>query len=162
MYLKKSFDPISYPEVEILILGSLPGDASLGISEYYGHPQNRFWKVLAAVYKEDQNFLTDYAGKLSFLKNNKIAVWDVIREADRIGSLDSSIKNVKPNPIHEFIKSHKCLKKVIFNGKKAEILYDTFFKREPYLLYFSMPSTSPANRKFNFIQLVSCWEKIQM
>lgn len=159
--IKRSFQPLTHPHVEVLILGSLPGDASLAINEYYGHPQNRFWKVLSQIFEGSFKEFPNYQSKLDFLIQHKLALWDVVNEAERKGSLDSSIRNVYPNPIPEFIKAHEELKLVVFNGKKAEKLYETFFQRIETIRYLTLPSTSPANRKFNFDQMIEEWSKIK-
>jgi hypoxanthine-DNA glycosylase len=93
--LKISFPPISADSTEILILGSLPGEKSLAMHEYYAHPQNKFWRIIAAI--TDSQTPVNYDDKMSLLIKNKIGVWDVVREAKRIGSLDTNIVGEVPN-----------------------------------------------------------------
>jgi hypoxanthine-DNA glycosylase len=93
--LKTSFPPISADSTEILILGSLPGEKSLAMHEYYAHPQNKFRRIIAAItYSQTP---VNYGDKMSLLINNKIGVWDVVCEAKRIGSLDTNIVGEVPN-----------------------------------------------------------------
>jgi hypoxanthine-DNA glycosylase len=146
--LKTSFAPISADSTEILILGSLPGEKSLAMHEYYAHPQNKFWRIIAAI--TDSQTPVTYDDKLSLLINNKIGVWDVVREAKRIGSLDTNIVGEVPNDIDNFISRHTNLKVIGFNGTKALKLFDKYFKRREHLKYIHLPSSSPANARIKF------------
>jgi hypoxanthine-DNA glycosylase len=142
-HAKNSFAAFSGPDSEILILGSLPGDKSLELNQYYGHPRNRFWTILAAVFGEPVP--TGYEEKIKFLARNKIAVWDVARTANRKGSLDSAMKNEIPNDLDGFVRAHRNLKIIAFNGAKAAQLFGRHFKKLPHLKYLPLPSSSPAN-----------------
>lgn len=155
---KTSFEPLSAPDIRVLILGSLPGDKSLEVQEYYGHPRNRFWKVLASVFQ--QALPISYSEKKAMLQQLKIGVWDVAQQASRKGSLDSAIANEAPNDLNSFIDQHRNLKVIAFNGKKAEAMYDQYFKRREALHYLSLPSTSPANAAFTFEQLCTQWSQL--
>lgn len=112
---KSSFPPISNKETSILILGSLPGEKSLALQEYYSHDRNRFWKIIATI--TNNNIPNSYLEKKELLLKNQIGVWDVVSSATRIGSLDTAIKNVAPNDLAYFIASHKNLKVIGFNRK---------------------------------------------
>lgn len=155
---KQSFLPLATDDAEVLILGSIPGDRSIELQQYYGHPQNRFWRVIAAV--TDSELPTDYNAKQVMLIANGIALWDVAHRADRIGSLDSAIRNEEPNDITTFIASHPHLKTIAFNGKKAEQLYDRYFKRFTHIKYLSLPSTSPTNAACGIETLQDRWREI--
>ena len=155
---KQSFEPFSEPDSTVLILGSLPGDKSLALSQYYGHPQNRFWKVIASI--TGKELPSDYADKKQLLRNNKIAIWDVAHSAHRKGSLDSAIENVLPNDLNTFIAQHKKLKTIAFNGLKAKALYDKYFERDKTISYLQLPSTSPANAGINFEAICAAWKQI--
>lgn len=155
MDIKKSFEPLDCPNAEILILGSMPGDRSIAMNQYYGHPQNRFWRVISNVTNSEMP--KDYHGKKEMLLANKIALWDVARNATRKGSGDSAMSNENPNDIEHFIETHLQLKVVAFNGKKAEQLYDKFWVRLPGVNYLSLPSTSPANAAINLEDLCQRW-----
>ena len=152
--VKSSFSPIADELTEILILGSLPGERSLEIQQYYGHAQNRFWKIISAL------TLTQRLQKKKLLLENKIAVWDVVKEAKRKGSLDTNIVGEIPNDLNWFIENHKKLKIIAFNGSKSQKLFDKYFQRKPHLTYLHLPSTSPANANYNFARLLESWKAI--
>jgi hypoxanthine-DNA glycosylase len=156
--LKTSFPPISADSTEILILGSLPGEKSLAMHEYYAHPQNKFWRIIAAI--TDGQTPVDYGDKMSLLINNKIGVWDVVREAKRIGSLDKNIVDEVPNDIDNFISRHKNLKVIGFNGTKSMKLFDKYFKRQAHFKYIHLPSSSPANARIKFDEICEKWRKV--
>jgi len=140
-----------------LILGSLPGDLSLEKQEYYGHPQNRFWRLLTKIFQED--IMLEYADKKRFLLKHNIAVWDVCGTAFRVGSMDTAIQEVVPNAIPDLLKQYPGIEHVLFNGKKAMHLYDRFFERIYGIQYHELPSTSPANAAYNLDKLNSYWSK---
>lgn len=156
--LKTSFAPIADVETQILILGSLPGDKSLEFQQYYAHPRNRFWTVIATL--TESNFPTNYQEKLNLLHQNKIGVWDVVHTAKRVGSLDTNILEEIPNDLESFILSHQNLKIIGFNGAKAQKLFDKYFTRKADLKYIALPSTSPANASFTIESLCEHWRKI--
>ena len=146
--IKKSFDPISDSNTAILILGSLPGDKSIKMGEYYGHPRNRFWKIISSI--TNNPLPISYSDKKQMLLNNRIGVWDVAHTAKRNGSLDTAIREEKPNDIEGFMMNHKHLKVIAFNGSKAEKLFNKYFRRKNGIKYVSLPSSSPANARIDF------------
>lgn len=156
--IKTSFDPISNVDTTILILGTMPGDKSLELGEYYAHPRNRFWKIIATITEED--FPLTYADKKELLLKSKIGIWDVAHKVRREGSLDSAIEDELPNDLAGFFNNHKNLKIIGFNGTKAQAIYDKFFERQPDLEYILLPSTSPANTRVNFDSICSEWKPI--
>lgn len=156
--VKRSFDPISNPDTRILILGSMPGDKSLELGEYYGHPRNRFWRILATITNSDLPI--DYADKKAFLFRSKIGVWDVAYKANRKGSLDSAIKEDEPNKLDEFISAHKNLKTIAFNGKKSQLLFEKHFDRKTGINYITLPSSSPANAGISFDEISNLWRQV--
>jgi hypoxanthine-DNA glycosylase len=155
MLESKSFAPIVDDNSKILILGSLPGAESLRRQQYYAHPQNRFWKVIATIGERGETY--DYAERISMLKNLCLALWDVAASAVRKGSLDSDIKDEIPNDIPSLIAEYPNIKTVIFNGRKAEAMYDKYFDRIDGVRYVYLPSTSPANAGFGFQALNEKW-----
>lgn len=157
-YLKTSFPPISNPNVTILILGSMPGDKSLELQEYYGHPRNRFWTIISSIIKS--NLLISYPDKIALLHQSNIALWDVVQQANRKGSLDTAIKNELPNDLEAFIQNHQQLKIIAFNGRKAEALFDKYFERKAEIKYISLPSTSPANAGISWDNILKAWIQI--
>ena len=144
----------------ILILGSFPSVKSREQGFFYGHPQNRFWKVIAGVFNEPiPSTLTEK--KLLLYKNN-IALWDVIAACDIAGSSDSSIKNVVVNEF-SVILNNCDIKQIFLNGKTAERLFKKYASPIiPKLNPIGLPSTSPANAAYSFEKLLSEWKlKIQ-
>lgn len=158
MNIKQSFLPLGADNAEVLILGSIPGDRSIELQQYYGHPQNRFWRVIASI--TGSELPTTYDAKQHMLLTNRIALWDVAHKATRIGSLDSAISNEEPNNIEAFIANHTKLTTVAFNGKKAEQLYHKYFKQVGGIIYISLPSTSPANAACKLDELQEKWRQI--
>ena len=154
-HLSHSFPPLIYEDVEILILGSLPGKKSIELKEYYGHPRNRMWKILCAITNCD--LPTDYGSKKIFCQKNKIGLWDVAFRAERKGSLDSNIKNEIPNDLDSLLLDFPSIKVIGFNGKKSESMYKKFFKLNKYIKYVSLPSSSPANMAISFEDICLRW-----
>ena len=157
--LKKSFPPIIPKYSKVLILGSLPGDRSIAENQYYAHPQNRFWKILVALFNKP--LPTDYRSKVNILHIEGIALWDVCQTAHRVGSMDTDILKEIPNPIHQLLQEHPSITTVCFNGQKAEKLYDKYFDRQDSLHYIVLPSSSPANANFTQERLLEKWKVIK-
>lgn len=155
---KTSFDPISNIDTYVLILGTMPGDKSLELNEYYGHSRNKFWKIISTITNNDVPF--SYADKKKLLAKTKIGIWDVAHKANRKGSLDNAIQDEEPNDLNNFISKHKNLKTIGFNGTKAEALFDKYFTRKLGIKYISLPSTSPANTGNNFDSICKIWRQI--
>lgn len=142
---------------KILILGSFPSVKSREQGFFYGHPQNRFWKVLSTVL--NQPLPTSIDEKKEFILNNKIALWDVIASCEIKGSSDSSIKNVVPNNINEILNNSK-VKTIFTNGKLAFNLYNKYIFEKTNIAAISLPSTSPANAAFSLDRLCDEWKII--
>jgi len=155
---KTSFDPISNADTTILILGTMPGDKSLELGEYYGHSRNRFWKIISTITKN--NLPLTYSDKKELLIKSKIGIWDVAHKANRKGSLDSAIESEEPNDLVSFIARHKNLKVIGFNGTKSQVLFDKYFDRKSEIKYISLPSTSPANTSIDFENICKLWRQI--
>lgn len=141
----KSFDPLIDNNSEVLILGSIPGVKSLEMNQYYAKSTNSFWKILFELF--DEPFSIDYEKRKTLLKNKKIALWDVLHQCKRKGSLDSNIRNEEINDFDWCFERYTNIKYVFFNGKKA---YDTFAKKYGFLglshiEFKRLPSTSAAH-----------------
>lgn len=149
--------PVYDTESKILILGSFPSVKSRESSFFYGHPQNRFWRVLALVLKQDVPQSVD--DKKDFLLRNHIALWDVIHSCEISGSSDSSIRNVVPNDISVILKNSR-VDKIYTNGATADRLYKKHIYPQTKILPHKLPSTSPANAAFNIDRLVSEWKML--
>lgn len=155
---KKSFAPLAADDIEILILGSMPGDKSLECGEYYAHFRNRFWKIIAEITNEQVP--ATYADKQELLERHKIGLWDVAEMANRKGSLDSDILDSTPNDLDGFLQTHDEVKVIAFNGTKAQSLFAMFFRRNPKITYFALPSTSSANSRITFDEICKQWRHI--
>ena len=157
----KSFKPSIDEHSTVLILGSMPGVKSLEEQQYYAHPQNRFWKVMASICNEPKLYEFAYDLKLKTLLNSNIALWDTIKSCKREGSLDSDIQNETPNDIKGLLKNYSNIKTICLNGNKS---YSAFKKYFPDLLEkyncHKMPSTSPANARYSLDILIKEWSKV--
>ena len=151
------FPPVYDAESEILILGSFPSVKSREIMFYYGHPQNRFWHVLAAVYNADVPQNIDE--KTRFLLKHHIALWDVLASCEITGSADSSIKNAVPNDL-SVILSRADIRRIYTNGKTSEKYYKRFSEEITGRGSVCLPSTSPANAVWSLDRLIGAWKVI--
>ncbi len=142
----EAFPPILGKNSKVLILGSMPGVQSLAKQEYYGHPRNQFWKLIAEVFDEKKP--ETYDEKKELIKGQGIALWDVIKHCTRKGSLDTNIKQEAVNELRALLKSRPTIERVYFNGGKA---YDLFKKHIGFegleQEFIKLPSSSPANTK---------------
>lgn len=150
-------EPVYDADSEILILGSFPSVKSREYGFFYGHPQNRFWKVLAQIFGEE--IPVSIEEKKSLLLCNHVAVWDVIASCDITGSADSTIKNVVANDISGILGVSR-IKKIFVNGKKAEQLYNKYIYPQIEIEAEVLPSTSPANAAWKIDDLIEEWRKI--
>lgn len=140
----------------ILILGSFPSVKSREENFFYGHPQNRFWKMLAKIFEED--FPETREKKKEFLKKHKLAVWDVIHSCKIKGSSDSSIQDVIPNDLTEIL-DYSPIQKIICNGATSHKYYRKYQEKELGKAAVVMPSTSPANATYSLERLVEIWKE---
>ena len=125
---------------------------------FYGHPQNRFWKVISSVYDNDEPKTVDE--KRRFLLNNHIALWDVISSCDIEGSADSSIKNVKANDLSPILNNAN-IRQIFVNGKTAERYYNLYIRPTLGRDAICLPSTSPANATWTVDKLIDAWKMIK-
>jgi len=135
--------PVGSTDATLLILGSLPGEASLRAQRYYAHPQNQFWKLLGFAIGEDLAGL-GYEQRLDRLSRRGIALWDVVGEAQRPGSLDGDIRRATANKLIEFVATHPRLKAVAFNGKTAARIGRAALAGIVGVERIELPSSSPA------------------
>lgn len=151
------FPPVYDENSEILILGSFPSVKSREMQFFYGHPQNRFWKVLAQVLNETVPQMIPE--KKEMLLRHHIALWDVIASCDIAGSSDSSIRNVVPNDL-AYIIGRSRITRIYANGAKSKQLYDKYLAKQLGIEAVQLPSTSPANAAYSVERLLEYWQKI--
>ena len=151
-------EPVYNEESRILILGSFPSVKSREEMFFYGHPQNRFWRVLAAVF--GRPVPVTVAEKRALLLSEKVALWDVIASCEVTGSSDSSIRNVVPNDLRRILDAAK-IEKIFVNGRTAEKFYRRWLLPATGREAVCLPSTSPANAAWNLERLVDAWKIIR-
>ena len=152
------FEPVFNEQSRILILGSLPSVKSRENHFYYGHPQNRFWKVISGLMNEPVP--VDVEEKRELLLRHDIAIWDVIQSCDIKGSSDSSIKNVTPTDLASIVEQSR-ITKVFCNGKTSGKLYEKYQSKRVGIDAMILPSTSPANAAFSLERLMDAWRVIK-
>ena len=151
--------PVWDANSRILILGSFPSVKSRENGFFYGHPQNRFWRVLANIYR--QPLPCSIAEKKAFLLRNRVALWDVIASCSITGSSDSSIRDVVPTDLVEILsKSNAKIQHIYTNGRKADALYRRYQYQETGHSAICLPSTSPANASWSLERLTDAWSRI--
>ena len=160
----KSFPPIDDAKARILILGSMPGKASLAAGQYYAHARNLFWRILGEVTGAAPSL--PYAARARALKSRGIALWDVLASCTRDGSLDSAIDDasISANDFASFYRAHSRITHVFFNGAKAEACYrkqvlPLLARRQASLRYRRLPSTSPANASMSRAHKQRLWRQ---
>ncbi len=151
------FDPVYDENSRVLILGSLPSVKSREQNFYYGHPQNRFWRLIAAL--RGESVPQTVTEKKELLLRSRIAVWDVIAECDIIGSSDTSIRNAVPADIRPILEAAD-IRCIFVNGAAAGKIYDKYQKPLTGREAVRLPSTSPANAAFGFERLLTEWSRI--
>lgn len=156
-HIVHSFEPVYDKASEILILGTLPSVKSRENNFYYGHKQNRFWKVLATLLKEPVPDTIEE--KKAMLLAHRIALWDVIQSCDIKGSSDSSIKNVQPTDIGMILEKTN-ITRIYANGNKAGQLYKRYQFPVTGIEATVLPSTSPANAAWSLARLCEAWKTI--
>jgi hypoxanthine-DNA glycosylase len=147
---KFSFPPIVTPDAQLLILGTLPGEESLRLQQYYGHPRNHFWPLIAAIFGEAVP--ANYTDRVDLLKRHGCALWDVLESAERIGSSDAAIRNATVNPFAAFLADYPNIRTIAFNGQKARDLFRRHVLKPGLVLEqgfttIDLPSSSPLYTK---------------
>lgn len=151
-------EPVYNEESRILILGSFPSVKSREEQFFYGHPQNRFWRVLAAVFERPVPVTVEE--KRELLLSEGVALWDVIASCEITGSSDSSIKNVVPNDLRRILDTAK-IERIFVNGKTAGKFYRRWLLKATGREAVCLPSTSPANAAWNLERLTESWKVIR-
>lgn len=154
------FPPISAPHARLLVLGSMPGAASLAAGQYYAHPRNAFWPIMGALYGFDPR--AAYAERVARLQAAGVAVWDVLASCVRPGSLDSAIDaaSVVPNDFRAFLAAHPGIRRIYFNGAAAEAAWRRHVLPQGVwadLPALRLPSTSPAHAALDLVRKTEAW-----
>jgi hypoxanthine-DNA glycosylase len=152
-----SFPPLVGLQPRVLILGSMPGIASLNARRYYAHPRNQFWPILGDLLGFDPT--ADYAERVRSLQDAGIAVWDVLAECARDGSLDSAIDTTseQPNDIPGLLATYPGIRRIVLNGGKAATSLTRHFPSLP-VDCITLPSTSPAHASMSLPQKRAAWQ----
>mgnify|MGYP001735723444 CR=1 FL=1 len=156
-HVTHTFGPVYDDASRILILGSFPSVKSRENQFYYGHPQNRFWKVMGALFGEPEPLGNE--ARTSFMLERRIALWDVIASCDIEGSSDSSIRNVVPNDLTEILQT-ASIRQIFTNGGTADRLYKKYCFPQTQQKAICLPSTSPANAAWSKERLLTKWNQI--
>ena len=159
-----SFAPIATAKARVLILGSMPGKASLAAQQYYAHAQNSFWRILGELCGFDP--LLPYRMRVQHLQQQRIALWDVLKSCERPGSLDADIATHTevPNDFNTFFQTCSNIQAVFFNGAKAEQVFNKHVVKtltHETLVFTRLPSTSPAHAAMSYTKKLQAWQQIQ-
>lgn len=159
------FPPVAEQSAHILILGSMPGRASLARQQYYAMPRNTFWRIMGDLF--DAGLDLPYQARLKTIAKNRVGLWDVLENCYRPGSLDSAIDmaSAHPNNFEKFFLCHSKIRYVFFNGKKAANIYTrrvlpAIGDQFSYLTYQTLPSTSPAHASMSYADKLEKWSEI--
>jgi TDG/mug DNA glycosylase family protein len=156
-----SFPPIARAGARVLILGTMPGKESLRRRQYYAHPRNAFWRITGEIFGFDAH--AAYRTRAASLAACGVALWDVLKSCTRATSLDSDIigSSIVPNDIGNFLARHARIRRICFNGAKAEELYlrhvRPLLPARPDISYLRLPSTSPAHASLSFTKKLRAW-----
>ncbi len=160
-----SFPPVTDKSVTKLILGSMPGKASLAANQYYAHPRNVFWPVMQTVMSVRSDL--PYVMRCKALTQNKVALWDVLKMCTRTGSLDSDIveSSIVPNDFESFLRAHSRIRAIFFNGAKAQSIFarhviPNLSSAFAGIALTRLPSTSPANASISLADKVAQWKVV--
>lgn len=156
----RSFAPVAGRNARILILGSMPGAASLAANRYYAHPKNAFWPIMGRLLGFDP--AAPYGRRIAALKAARVALWDVLHSCVREGSLDAAIEAETANDFAAFFRAHPEIGRVYFNGAKAEACFRRLVlpALSPKLRYARLPSTSPAHASLPLARKHAAWRAI--
>ena len=156
--MKHALPALVHTDSKILILGTMPGEKSIALQQYYGNRGNQFWKLLYGIFNEPFN--EDYADRKGLLQRHRIAVWNVLAGCEREGSSDSKIKNEIPNDFINFHNSYPNISIVFFESIAARKYYDKHIGAIPGIEYHVLPSTSGLYSVMSFDQKLTAWKAI--
>ena len=156
---KSSFLPFVAPDTRVVILGSLPGEASLVAGRYYAHPQNQFWRLIGGVIGQDIASL-DYDTRLAALRSAGVGLWDTVASAVREGSLDGALREVEGNSLSDLVASLPALRAIGFNGATAAKIGRKALGATPLAL-IDLPSSSPAHARMTLSEKAQRWKSLR-
>lgn len=159
MRIEHPIAPVYRADSEILILGSFPSVKSREAMFFYGHPQNRFWRVVAAVFEDE--IPATVPARRDFLLRHRIAAWDVIASCEITGSSDASIRSVKANDLRPILEAAP-IRRIFVNGRTAETLYRKHIEPVTDRPAICLPSTSPANAAWSLERLIAAWQVLRI
>lgn len=151
--------PVFDERSRVLILGTMPSPKSREVGFFYGHPQNRFWRVMEALFSLEDHALSDNDSRRAFLLEHRIALWDVLASCDIAGASDASIRNARPNDLHRILDIAP-VHAVFATGVQAARLYRRFCEQECGMPVTALPSTSAANARMRLPELVEAYRPI--
>jgi len=159
--LLRGLPPVAAADARLLILGSMPGQASLAAGRYYAHPRNAFWRIMGELF----GFAADlpYEARLQCLRANGVALWDVIAACERRGSLDADIApaSVRVNDFPAFFAAHPGIRRIAFNGAAAEAAFRRHVAPPPGISCQRLPSTSPAHAARGYEAKLAAWSALR-
>lgn len=161
--IARSFPPLANTDADILILGSMPGEASLAAQQYYAHPRNAFWPIMAELLHFEAS--APYPRRVAALQSERIALWDVLHSCTRPGSLDANIDRASSqvNDFRDFLNVHRAIRQIFFNGATAEAYFRRYVAATLDMGSIAcrrLPSTSPAHAALRFEQKLAAWRII--
>lgn len=158
------FPPVFDARAQVLILGSMPGQASLNVREYYAYPQNAFWRIMQALFGIDRH--AEFSARYAALRNQHIALWDTVHQCVRPGSLDSRIRedSIVVNDFAGLFAACPAIHHIFFNGAKSEQVFKRYVPAglTSPMLKTRLPSTSPAHASLRFEQKLAQWQQVYM
>lgn len=153
--MKTALVPIVSKNSQVLVLGTMPGEQSLLLQQYYANRGNHFWRILFQIF--DHEFSADYDVRKELIIKNNLALWDVLYSCEREGSLDSKIKNEIPNNFSEFLENHPQISTIVFSSKAAAAYFKKYVSPPLQLKYLTLPSPSGANAQLSLAEKTELW-----
>ena len=156
--IKQGLPPLVHKDSKILILGTMPGERSIALQQYYGNRGNHFWKILFTIFEKP--FSNIYEDRVKLLRDHHIALWNVLARCEREGSADHAIRNEQPNNFEWLHATHPAITHVFFESKSAKKYFTKHCNYKPGILYGVLPSTSGLNAGMTFAEKLSLWRVI--
>lgn len=154
--IKQGLAPLVHYNSKVIILGTMPGERSIALQQYYGNKGNHFWKILFSVF--DTPFSTDYLARTEFLDKHHIALWNVLLHCERVGSADHAIRNEQPNDFDWLHRNYPTIKYVYFESKSAEKYFKKHCSYKDGIDYNVLPSTSGLNAGMPYERKLIKWQ----